>query len=61
MQEKTPNRELHYSTPVLVDYLNKLMEEMANAPKEDFGKRQPGERNTYEGRLRESQGSVEEG
>lgn len=46
--------------------LEQLMEEMANAPREEMGQRQPGEKNTYErynehGRLRESKGSSEEG
>ncbi len=31
-----------------VERMLELMEEMANAPKEEMGKRQPGERCTYE-------------
>ncbi len=31
-----------------LEQISKLMEEMANAPKEDFGKRQPGEKCMYE-------------
>lgn len=32
----------------LEEYIQKMMEEMANQPKEELGKRQPGERNSYE-------------
>lgn len=31
-----------------LEKLSKLMEEMANVPKEEYGKRQPGERGMYE-------------
>lgn len=31
-----------------IEFLEKLMEEMANAPREEMGKRQPGERGMYE-------------
>lgn len=33
---------------IRMDVLIKQMEEMANAPKEELGKRQPGERGKYE-------------
>jgi hypothetical protein len=31
-----------------IEYIIKLMEEMANMPKEELGKRQPGEKCKYE-------------
>ncbi len=38
----------YYLPEMDIEAIQKLMEEMANAPKEDMGKRQPGERNAYE-------------
>lgn len=40
-------------TPIRLNYIDvseymKKMEELANAPKEEYGKRQPGERGMYE-------------
>lgn len=32
-----------------IEFLEKLMEEMANAPREDMGKREPGQLSTYAG------------
>lgn len=40
--------EKHWSRNEELENLNKMMEEMANAPKEEYGKRQPGERGMYE-------------
>lgn len=37
-----------------IEKLEKLMEEMANAPKEEYGVRQPGERCMYEIQRREN-------
>ena len=34
--------------PVDIEQLEKIMEEMAAAPKEEMGKRQPGEKGSYE-------------
>jgi len=36
------------SVYISTEALERLMEEMANAPKEEMGKRQPGEKATYE-------------
>lgn len=37
-----------------IEFLEKLMEEMANAPREELGVRQPGERCMYEIQRREN-------
>lgn len=37
-----------------IEKLQQMMEEMANAPKEEYGKRTPGERGTYEKPVRSS-------
>lgn len=41
------------ASEITVENLNQMMEEMANAPKEPIGKRQPGERGMYEIQRRE--------
>lgn len=43
MQE---NDKKHLETEL--EALRRMMEEMANQPKEEYGKRQPGERNSME-------------
>lgn len=40
--------QLEEHNKLTMERLSKMMEEMANAPKEEYGKRQPGERGKYE-------------
>lgn len=47
MLEEFEIQPLYKFEPEL-DKLSEMMEEMANAPKEEYGKRQPGERGMYE-------------
>ena len=37
--------------PIDIEYLTKMMEEMAGLPKEKLGEKQPGERGSYEKHL----------
>lgn len=41
-------------TPQGIKNLEKMMEEMANSPKEEMGKRQPGELNSFEKRNKDT-------
>lgn len=41
-------KSLYGATTPEIENISKTMEEMADAPKEEYGKRQPGERGMYE-------------
>lgn len=46
-EKKTKTQE-ELETEIEINKLQRMMEEMANLPQEELGKRQPGERGTYE-------------
>jgi len=42
------DEQLEEHNRLTIERLSAMMEEMANGPKEEFGKRQPGEKGKYE-------------